>query len=455
MDHYRTTRPYAQATSQPTRNQSRTFSTENHTSRTSPTREQDSDRSENQPRRRIGLAVNSTDAFLSPVPTVEYPYTVPSSEPTPGLSRTSGALGSAATNLGAVSSTAGYPYPSQSFRTPSLNSAVVSSAPSRNFHQSLSGSYGISFNEDAFDQYGSQQPHYLLHPQEAQNSASGYSSQDLARQWVPIAGNSRSSNPTLGFEHESSRYGSSNFPYINSSAMATMPSEGPFPAMGPLARSLPRHSSSGNRKLPNPTRRLSIDSHPNTYMTSSGESTSHGLPPHFGYKSSLPWPPEIATQCGSQDLVSSASLSTVNGSDPVSSTASSSPDHHQRRTTFGYTQLSSSAPSDLITSTSEMNSTRVAAENGAASSDVSYHPSSYNVPKNGKLPLFSYNMGHSTENISNIRSQAGFRQEYNQLPNELTQHTGEQTPFNINEKSHISHNMPKVSTTRLGQARRR
>lgn len=334
-----------------------------------------------------------------------------------------------------------------------MNGAVVSSAPSRNFQQSLSGSYGISFNEEVFDQYSSQQPHYFLHPQEPQNPASGYSSHDLARQWVPIAGNSRPSNSTLGFEHDSSRYGSSNFPYINSSAMATMPSEGPFPAMGPLARSLPRHSSSGNRTLPNPTKRLSMDNHPSTYIARSGESASHGLLPHSSHKSGLPWAPEIATQCGSQESVSSASLSTVNGSDPVSSTASSSPDHHQHRTTFGYTQLSSSGPSDLITSTSEINSTRAAAESGAASAEV--YPGSYNVPKNGKLPLFSYNMGHSTGSVSNIRSQAGVRQEYNQLTNELTQHTGEQTPLNITERSHISQNMPKVSATRLGQARRR
>ncbi|KAL9607332.1 MAG: hypothetical protein Q9167_007745 [Letrouitia subvulpina] len=453
MDHYRTTRPYAPATSQPIRNQSRTFSTGNHINRTSPTQEHDSDRSENQPRRRIGLAVNSTDL---PVPTVEYPYPAPSPEPTPGLSRTSGTLGSGgSSNLGSVTSTTGYPYSSQSFRAPSLNGAVVSSAPSRNYHQPLPGSYGISFNEDVFDQYSSQQPHYLLHPQEAQNSVSGYSSHDLARQWVPIAGNSRPSNSILGFEHDSSRYGSSNFPYINSSAMATMPSEGPFPAMGPLARSLPRNGSSGNRTLPNPTKRPSIDTHPSTYVTNSSESTSHGLPPHFGHKSGLPWAPEIATQCGSQESVSSASLSTVSGSDPVSSTASSSPDHHQRRMTFGYTHLSSSAPGDLITSTSEMSSTRAAAENGAASAEVPYQHYPYNMPKHGKLPLFSYSMGHSTENISNIRPQAAIRQEYNQLSSDLVQHTGDQTSLNASERNHVSHNMPKVSATRLGQARRR
>lgn len=399
--------------------------------------------------------MNSTDAYLSPVPPAEYPYTVPSSESTPGLSRTSGALGSGASNVGAVSSTTGYSYPSPPFRVPSLNGAVVSSAPSRNYHQALSGPYGISFNEDVFDQYGSQQSHYLLHPQEPQNTASGYSSHDVARQWIPIAGNSRPSNPTLGFEHDSSRYGSSNFPYVNSSAMASIPSEGPFPAMGPLARSLPRHSSSGNRTLPNPTKRLSMDSHPQTYITHSGESTSHGLPPHLVHKPGLPWAPEIAAHCGSQESVSSASLSTVNSSDPVSSTASSSPDHHQRRTTFGYPQLSDGPPNDLMTGASEMSSTRAATENSAASVEVSYDPGPYNVPKNGKLPLFPYNMGHSTENISNVRSQTGVRQEYNQLHNELTQHTREQTPLNVTERRHISHNVPKVSGARLGQARRR
>ncbi|KAI4271387.1 MAG: hypothetical protein LQ337_006045 [Flavoplaca oasis] len=207
-----------------------------------------------------------------------------------------------------------------------------------------------SLNDEIFEHYA-QTPNYMLPAAQDHTSGSGYSNNEMPRQWTPITSNRPS---TLSFEHDASyRYAASNFPYINSSSTSAMgPNDSLFPDMNSLSRGLPQHR---DRTLPNPERTsMSLEAGSNSYQKS-GEFSSYGPPPGINHKSSVAWSPLTQTRGGSQGSISSTSLSALSGSvngsvngsvsGPVSGNVSSSPPaecNTQTTTAFGYVPLSNS-----------------------------------------------------------------------------------------------------------------
>lgn len=200
------------------------------------------------------------------------------------------------------------------------------SLSSRHSHPSVAHSYNLAnLTDDGFDHY-TQAPHYLLPAQDT--SLSTYGAQDTSRHWTPIASNRQPGG--VGYESDPSyKYGASGFPYLNSSAVASIPESFGMNSLS-LSRDLPRH---GDRILPTP-RKTSYETSSNSYQKP-GESASYGL------KSSMAWNPQTLTYGASQGSVSSTSLSAFSGS--LSSVSSSPPtESSQGATTFGYVPLSSS-----------------------------------------------------------------------------------------------------------------
>ncbi|KAL8735358.1 MAG: hypothetical protein Q9166_000903 [cf. Caloplaca sp. 2 TL-2023] len=209
---------------------------------------------------------------------------------------------------------------------------------SRHSHPSMANSYNYTgLSDDLYEHY-SQAPQYLLPAQDPQTSTATYATHEMNRQWMPIA-NNRSSG--LSFEHDASyKYGTSNFPYINSSVPAMGPHDSLFPEMGSLSKGLPQHR---DRTLPNP-QRPSME--PSNSYQKSGEFASYGPSSGLRHKSSVAWSPQTLTHEGSQGSISSTSLSAFSGSvsGPVGSVSTSPPTECSKQTTtsFGYVPLASS-----------------------------------------------------------------------------------------------------------------
>lgn len=321
--------------------------------RTSPLNDNGSDKGDQQPRRRIGLAcsrcrkrkikcsgdiggagcqncknagaeecnflrVNST-SLLPASTAIDYPYSTPSLPAS--MSRGNSGMSSLYSGgYGMMQAPGAASYPA---RTGSINGQHYS-LTSRHSHPSAAPSYNLTHLDGTFDNY-TQAPQYLL---PAQDPSMSYGTQDTSRHWTPIAGNRQSNS--VGYESESSfKYGPSGFPYLNSSAISSIPENYGMNSLS-LSRELPRH---GDRILPTP-RKMSYEPSSNSYQKS-GESASYGL------KSSIAWPPQTLTHGTSQGSVSSTSLSTFSGS--LSSVSSSPPiESGQGATTFGYVPVSSS-----------------------------------------------------------------------------------------------------------------
>lgn len=227
-------------------------------------------------------------------------------------------------------------------RNGSMNGQYPSVA-SRQSHPSIANGYNYgNLNDDMFENYA-QTPSYMLPTQGPQASAAAYATQEMSRQWTPIANNRASG---LGFEHDPSyRHGASNFPYVNSSSTpASGPHDSLFRDLDSLPRGLPRHR---DRTLPNPTKRAStsLEAGSNSYRKS-GEFASYGPSPGLSHKSSVALSPQTLTNEGSQGSLSSTSPSAFSGSvsGPVGSVSASPPAelHTQPTTAFGYVPLSSS-----------------------------------------------------------------------------------------------------------------
>ncbi|KAI4260789.1 MAG: hypothetical protein L6R42_003891 [Xanthoria sp. 1 TBL-2021] len=345
-------------------------------SRTSPQQDNDSDKGDQQPRRRIGLACSRcrkrkikcsgdtgggckscksagveecnflrVNSFNAPNHGLEYPY---SNNSTLSLPVTM-ARGNSGTNS-FYAGDYGMSYSSNPHRGGSVNGHNYSSVNSRQSHPSMATGFNDgSLNDEIFEHYA-QAPNYML-PAQDKTSTTAYSTHDLSRQWTPITHNRPS---TLSFEHDASyKYAASNFPYINSSSTPAMgPNDSLFPDMTSLSGGLPQHR---DRTLPNPKRTsMSLEAGSNSYQNS-GEFSSYGPPPGLSHKSSVAWSPQTQTRGGSQGSVSSTSLSafsgsvngSVNGSvsGPVGGSVSCSPPAEcssQTTTAFGYVPLSSS-----------------------------------------------------------------------------------------------------------------
>ncbi|KAI4246690.1 MAG: hypothetical protein LQ352_006323 [Teloschistes flavicans] len=196
------------------------------------------------------------------------------------------------------------------FRNGSMNGHHYPIGPTRHSHPSTATNYNIGgLNEDVFDTYA-QVPQYLLPGQDPQAAMSSYATHDMSRNWTPTS----SSKPLTGYEH----YSNSQFPHMNSSAMAAAGTEDSL-----LSRQ-------GSRILPHP-RKTSVDPSSHSYPKP-GEFTSY-LPLGYGQRSSVAYSPQTSVNWGSQGSASSTSLSSYSG--PVSS-ASSSPPTECHTTPFGY-----------------------------------------------------------------------------------------------------------------------
>lgn len=288
---------------------------------------------------------------------------------------------------GTMQPPAPYPGTSQGARIGSCNGQHYSSLTSRHSQPSVAHTYNYTNLEDnAFDHY-TQAPHYLPPAQDLQPSMSStYGTQDISRQWTPIAS---SRHPASGLDDPSFKYGSSGFPYLNSSAVASVGPDG-F-GMNSLGRALPRH---GDRVLPNP-RRTSVETS-NSYQKS-GESASYGFPPGLGRKSSAAWSPQTLTNGASQGSVSSTSLSAVSG--PLSSVSSSPPTEPSQNTTaFGYVPLSSSPLSHSlsVSHAPELESLHHTADNRSTFGEVPYPKTRPILPLRSPSSLYSWDKTSST-----------------------------------------------------------
>ncbi len=296
---------------------------------------------------------------------------------------------------GTMQPPAPYPATSQGARIGSCNGQHYSSLTSRHSHPSVAHTYNYANIEDnVFDHYA-QGSHYLPPNQDLQPSMSTtYGSQDMSRHWTPIASGR---HPASGLDDPSFKYGTSGFPYLNSSAVASVGPDG-F-GMNSLGRALPRH---GDRILPNP-RRTSVETS-NSYQKS-GESASYGLPPGLGRKSSAAWSPQTLTNGASQGSVSSSSLSAVTGS--LSSVSSSPPTEHcQNTTAFGYVSLSSSPlnHSLSVSRAPEPESLHHNVEHRSSFGEIPYPKTRTLLPMRSSSSLYSWDSGAATKTNSNTDS---------------------------------------------------
>ncbi|KAL9027394.1 MAG: hypothetical protein Q9196_004071 [Gyalolechia fulgens] len=250
------------------------------------------------------------------------------------------------------------------------------SLTSRHSHPSVAHSCNLAhLNDDAFDPY-LQAPQYLLPAQDP--SMPTYGAQDTSRHWAPVAGNRQPNS--VGYESDPSfKYGPTAFPYMNSSAVASIPENFGMNSLS-LSRELPRH---GDRILPNP-RRIPYEPSSNSYQKS-GESASYGL------KSTVAWNPQTLTHGTSQGSVSSTSLSAFSGS--LSSVSSSPPtESGQGATTFGYVPVSSSPLHRPVSA---------AAEDQGSLAEMRIPPKSRLVlPQCPSSNLYSYSTGNGARSDS-------------------------------------------------------
>lgn len=305
------------------------------------------------------------------------------------MSRGSSGMGSFyPAGFGTMQPPASYPGNSHGARVGSCNGQNYASLTSRHSHPTVSHAYNYSgLDDNVFDHY-TQAPHYLNPAQDPQPSMSStYGAQDMSRQWTPIASSRHS---VSGLDDPSFKYGTSGFPYLNSSAVASVGPDG-F-GMNSLGRALPRH---GDRILPNP-RRTSVETS-NSYQKS-GESASYGFPPGLGHKSSAAWSPQTLTQGTSQGSVSSTSLSALSG--PLSSVSSSPPTEASQNTTaFGYVSLSSSPlnHSLSVSHAQEHEPMSHVAENRSSFGEIPYPKSRTILPMRSSSSLYNWDTGNGTK----------------------------------------------------------
>lgn len=277
---------------------------------------------------------------------------------------------------------------SYSGRVASCNGQLYSSLTSRHSHPSVAHTYNYAGLDDNTFEHYAQAPHYLLPAQDLQPSMSStYTAQDMSRQWTPMASNRQAVN---GTDDPQFKYGTSGFPYLNSSAVASVGPDG-F-GMNSLGRALPR----GDRILPNP-RRTSTAPSTDSYQKS-GESVSYGLPPGLSHKSSAAWSPQTLNHGAIQGSISSSSLSALSG--PLNSLSPSPQmESSQNTTAFGYVPLSSSPLHQSISMSRapEINTINNAADNRSRLTDVPYSKSRTILPMRSSSSLYGWDTGSGTK----------------------------------------------------------
>lgn len=282
------------------------------------------------------------------------------------------------------------------------------SAPARQVYRP---SLGVNYSEDYIEPYNMQSPQYLLPSQDSQVSGVNYGTQDLSRNWTPLAMTSRiSQNGSFLDQDVHPRYGTSTFPYLNSSASAVTAdaSSLSFPAMGSLATSLPVPSSNADRILPTPTpKNVPVNSTNNgLHMVSDTNSyASQGN----SYKASVPWAAESVTTGGTQNSTATTVAVDTNSVTGASRHKSPSPPSSSQETSFGYIPISHSPPAISAMPASEYSSNSVpTATRGIDGYGSSAHSVLNGLSGDTLIPshnsssnLYSYSVGSNTRRGSN------------------------------------------------------
>ena len=271
--------------------------------------------------------------------------------------------------------------------------------------------FGVNYSDDYIEAYNMQSPQYLLPSQDSQVSSVNYGTQDLSRNWTPMAMTSRiPQNGSFLDQDGHSRYGTSTFPYLNSptSAVAADASSLLFPGMASLATSLPVPTSNADRILPTPTPKNVPVNSVNNGLQMLSDTNSYASQGN-GYKASVPWGPESVTTGGSQS--STATTVSVDTSNAVGASRrkSSSPPPNSQETSFGYIPISHSPPAiSAITASDYSSSSLPTATRGIEGYGSSGHSTLNGLSGDNLMPshssssnLYSYTVGSSTRRGSN------------------------------------------------------
>lgn len=268
-----------------------------------------------------------------------------------------------------------------------------------------------NYSEDYIEAYNTQSPHYMLPSQDSQVSGVNYGTQDLSRNWTPMAMTSRiSQNGSFLDQDVHPRYGTSTFPYLNSpaSAVTADASSLSFPAMGSLATSLPVPTSNADRILPTPTPKTVPVNSTNNGLQMLSDTNLYASQGN-NYKASVPWAAESVTTGGIQSTT--ATTVAVDNSSVIGASrhkSSSSPSSSQE-TSFGYIPISHSPPAISAITASEYSSNGVpTATRGIDGYGSSAHSISSGLSGDTLIPshssssnLYSYTVGSSTRRGSN------------------------------------------------------
>lgn len=268
-----------------------------------------------------------------------------------------------------------------------------------------------NYSEDYIEAYNTQSPHYMLPSQDSQVSGVNYGTQDLSRNWTPMAMTSRfSQNGSFLDQDVHPRYGTSTFPYLNSpaSAVTADASSLSFPGMGSLATSLPVPTSNADRILPTPTPKTVPVNSINNGLQMLSDTNSYASQGN-SYKASVPWAAESVTTGGIQSTT--ATTVAVDNSSVIGASrhkSSSSPSSSQE-TSFGYIPISHSPPAIGAITASEYSSNGVpTATRGVDGYGSSAHSVSSGLSGDTLIPshssssnLYSYTVGSNTRRGSN------------------------------------------------------
>lgn len=305
-----------------------------------------------------------------------------------------------------------WPSSIQLSRTQTSNGSANHSWVSAPARQVFRPCFGANYSEDYIEPYNMQSPQYLLPGQDAQVSGVTYGTQDLSRNWTPMAITGRTSqNGSFLDQDVHPRYGTSTFPYLNSpaSAVTADASSVSFPAMGSLVTSLPVPSSNADRILPTPTPKNVPVNSTNNGLQMVSDTNSYASQGN-SYKASGPWAAESGTTGGTQNSTATTIAVDTSSVTGASGHKSPSPPPSSQETSFGYIPISHSPPAINAITSSEYstNSVTPTATRGMDGYGTSAHSvlsglsGDTLMPSHSSSPnLYSYTVGSNTRRGSN------------------------------------------------------
>lgn len=334
--------------------------------------------------------------------------------PSLGMGQVGGSLGQYPSHMSSSQSSiapSSWPGSMQLSRAQTSNGSTNlawAAAPARSVYRA---NFGVNYSDDYIEPYNMQSPQYLLPSQDSQVSGLNYGTQDVSRNWTPMAMTNRIPQTGSFLDQDvHSRYGAPTYPYMNSPASAGTAdaSSLSFPAMTSLATSLPVPSSNADRILPTPTPKNVPVSSTNNGLQMLSDTNSYASQPN-SYKASMPWGPESVTTGGSQS--STATSVSVDPSSVIGASRhkSSSPPPSSQETSFGYIPISHSPPGITAITASDYSSSSVpTATRGIEGYGSSAHSVLRDLSGDPLMPshnsssnIYSYTVGSSTRRGSN------------------------------------------------------